>query len=193
MTPPNQRFTEKSKARLHSIIAQHYQRFLNGGDPRGAASNLDAPAEEAPEDVQVAEPVRTAEETTSTAPVRQAQVEPTRPTATKSASKQAKETSTLTNGSTNGTVNGATNGAVNGNGAPAAEHGEPQDETLLPLRKKLDELGKELYGEQWAHVRAHNIKRLVGEQNDGNTALSKEQMQTLINGLKKLKQQRQAA
>ncbi len=180
---PNQRFTEKSKARLHSIIAQHYQRFLNGGDPRGAASNLDAPAEEAPEDVQVTEPVRATEETTSTEPVRQAQTEPSRPAATKSAPKQVKEVSAPTNGSTNGATNGA----------HAVEHSEAQEETLLPLRKKLDELGKELYGEQWAHVRAHNIKRLVGEQNDGNTALSKEQMQTLINGLKKLQQQRQAA
>ncbi len=218
---PNQRFTEKSKARLHSIIAQHYQRFLNGGDPRGAASTLDAPAEESPEDVQafgelsraVAEPVRATEETTSTEPVRQAQGEPARqgdsqpaqqaqreparPAATKSLPKQVKVAPAPTNGVANGTVNGSANGSANGNGngngSHAAENGEPQDEALLPLRKKLDELGKELYGEQWAHVRAHNIKRLVGGQNDGNTALSKEQMQTLINGLKKLQQQRQAA
>ncbi|MCE7980553.1 MAG: hypothetical protein DYG89_05120 [Caldilinea sp. CFX5] len=194
---PNQRFTEKSKARLHSIIAQHYQRFLNGQP----ASTLDAPAEEVPEDVQVAEPVRATEETTSTEPirqahgepVRQAQAEPTRPVATKGAPKQVKEAPAPTNGAANSAVNGTTNGAANGNGAHAAETSEPQDEALLPLRKKLDELGKELYGEQWAHVRAHNIKRLVGEQTDGNTTLSKEQMQTLINGLKKLKQQRQAA
>lgn len=198
---PNQRFTEKSKARLHSIIAQHYQRFLNGGDPRGATATLDAPAEEAPEDVQVAESASTTEETLSTEPARQAHSEPvrqmkneqTRPTATKSTPKQVKEAPASTNGVINGAVNGTANGAVNGNGAHAVEKGEAQDETLLPLRKKLDELGKELYGEQWAQVRAHNIKRLVGEQTDNNTALSKEQMQTLINGLKKLQQQRQAA
>jgi len=190
---PNQRFTEKSKARLHSIIAQHYQRFLNGGDPRGATATLDAPAEEAPEDVQVAESVSPTAETPSTEPAQQAHGEPVRqvkseqarPMATKSAPKQAKEALPPTNG--------AVNGAVNGNGAHAAEKDEAQDETLLPLRKKLDELGKELYGEQWVHVRAHNIKRLVGEQTDNNTTLSKEQMQTLINGLKKLQQQRQAA
>lgn len=41
---PNQRFTEKSKARLYSIIAQHYQRFLNGQD----AASLDEQAEEVP-------------------------------------------------------------------------------------------------------------------------------------------------
>jgi len=39
---PNQRFTEKSKARLHSIIAQHYQRFLNGQE----TAVLDEQAEE---------------------------------------------------------------------------------------------------------------------------------------------------
>lgn len=203
---PNQRFTEKTKARLHSIIAQHYQRFLNGQP----ATALDAPAEEAPEDVQafgelsraVAEPVRATEEKVTTEPVQQAHSEPVRPAATKNAPKQMKEAPVsingpvngLANGPVNGAVNGSTNGSTNGNGAHATpENGEAQDETLLPLRKKLDELGKELYGEQWTHVRAHNIKRLVGEQNDGNAALSKEQIQTLINGLKKLKQQRQVA
>ncbi|MCE7980337.1 MAG: hypothetical protein DYG89_04035 [Caldilinea sp. CFX5] len=39
---PNQRFTEKSKARLYSIIAQHYQRFLNGQE----TAVLDEQAEE---------------------------------------------------------------------------------------------------------------------------------------------------
>lgn len=58
------------------------------------------------------------------------------------------------------------------------------------ISAKLDTLGKELYGEQWPNVKTHNIKRLAGE---GATALTKEQTQTLINGLKKLKQQRQAA
>lgn len=39
---PNQRFTEKSKARLYGIIAQHYQRFLNGQE----TAALDEPSEE---------------------------------------------------------------------------------------------------------------------------------------------------
>lgn len=33
---PNQRWTEKSKARLYGIIAQHYQRFLHDANPGGS-------------------------------------------------------------------------------------------------------------------------------------------------------------
>lgn len=29
--------------------------------------------------------------------------------------------------------------------------------------ERLDELGTQLYGEQWPNVRAHNIKRLKGD------------------------------
>lgn len=171
---PNQRFTEKTKARLQGIIAQHYQRFLDGQNE----SVLAAPAEETHEDVQavgelsraVTEPVRNAANPGAVEPT-----PPVQPVATKSTAKQIKETQAPTNGVHS-----------------VAGNGEQKDEVLLPLRQKLDELGKDLYGEQWMHVRAHNIKRLVGEQND-NGALSKEQIQTLINGLKKLKQQRQAA
>lgn len=54
----------------------------------------------------------------------------------------------------------------------------------------LDELGQALYGEQWPQVRAHNIKRLAGEE---VTVLTKAQIDTLIAGLRKLQQQRQAA
>lgn len=53
---PNQRFTEKSKARLYSIIAQHYQRFFECASPRAdalsmngqEAAALDEQAEDAP-------------------------------------------------------------------------------------------------------------------------------------------------
>lgn len=45
---PNQRWTEKSKARLYGIIAQHYQRFLHDANPEPAAAILDAAAAEAP-------------------------------------------------------------------------------------------------------------------------------------------------
>lgn len=55
-----------------------------------------------------------------------------------------------------------------------------------PLVMALDGLGGELYGEQWSNVRARNIKRLgVSEE-----ALTAEQLQTLIGGLRKLKAQR---
>ncbi len=54
----------------------------------------------------------------------------------------------------------------------------------------LDALGKELYGNEWPRVRASNIKRLAGDE---AATLTKAQIDTLLGGLKKLKQQRQAA
>lgn len=55
---------------------------------------------------------------------------------------------------------------------------------------KLDEVGRELYGDQWPTVRVHNIKRLTGSE---TAALTQPQIGTLLTGLYKLKQQRQAA
>jgi hypothetical protein len=144
----NQRFTEKAKARLHGIIAQHYQRFLDGENQ--------PTTEEAPEEVQLPEAAQ--------------------PAAVEEAKEQEVEKPAETDAAQPVQVNG----------------GHP-DDALQPLRHTLDELGKELYGDQWAYVRAHNIKRLVGEQSDNSGALSQEQIKMLINGLKKLKQQRQAA
>lgn len=190
---PNQRFTEKAKVRLQGVIAQHYQRFLDGQ----TASVLDAENDEAPEDVQVAAPVQPTAEpetitSTPTAKPTPTMVAEAQPVAVAEAPAAKNGKPSESNGATNGTTNGAHHSPNNGPSNGAA-NGEGSEDVLLPLRKKLDELGKELYGEQWTHVRAHNIKRLVGDQNDANGALSKEQIQTLINGLKKLKQQRQAA
>lgn len=109
---PNQRFTDKAKIRLQGIIAQHYQRWLDG-----QPTELEADGD----------------------------------------------------GDDSG-------------GGPA--------EDVSWEAAKLEELGQELYGEQWPTVRAHNIKRLAGNE---AATLTKEQVQTLINGLKKLKQQRQVA
>lgn len=111
---PNQRFTDKAKIRLQGIIAQHYQRFLDG-----QPAELEADADDSGDDA----------------------------------------------------------GTGGGDGV--------SQETA-----KLDTLGKELYGDQWPTVRERNIKRLAGEE---ATTLTKEQVQTLINGLKKLKQQRRPA
>lgn len=116
----NRFFSEKAKVRLNGLIAQHYQRYLDGQP---------MPEEDAPADMEA------------------------------------------------------------GDGAQSPTVTQATDDALSPLRKKLDELGRECYGEQWAHVRQHNARRLgVAEE-----ALTKEQIQTLINGLKTLKQQRQAA
>ena len=125
---PNQRFTDKAKIRLQGVIAQHYQRYLDG-----QPTELEGDADEGGDDA----------------------------------------------------------GTGGGTPAPVAATAQPQatNDALTPLRNKLDGLGRELYGEQWGHVRQHNAKRLgVAEE-----ALTKEQIQTLISGLKKLKQQRQAA
>lgn len=66
--------------------------------------------------------------------------------------------------------------------------GAPGDATVA-LRTVLDEAGAELYGQEWARVRAHNAQRL-GTTDEQLTA---EQIQTMITGLKALKAQRQAA
>jgi len=111
----SRRFTDKAKVRLQGIIAQHYQRWLDGQPTELEAGDA----------------------------------------------------------------------GDSGGGNPAKPTGDDGG-----ISAKLDTLGKELYGEQWPTVKVHNIKRVAGE---GATALTKEQEQTLINGLKKLKQQRQAA
>jgi hypothetical protein len=170
---PNQRFTEKAKARLHGIIAQHYQRFLDGQ----TGSPLSAENDEAPEEVQVVALERPEEaEAAHPAVPKVAEIKPAEKAETNPVEKKGNERQ-----------------VEMAKAHPEAANREQADDTLLPLRQTLDELGKELYGEQWSHVRAHNIKRLVGEQSNGSGTLSKEQIQTLINGLKKLKKQRQAA
>lgn len=111
---PNQRFTEQSKARLHGVIAQHYQRYLDGRTD-------DLPPDSDGDDDA---------------------------------------------------------GDDGGGGVQSAD------------TTKLDELGRELYGDQWPTVRAHNIKRLTGSE---AAALTQQQISTLLTGLFKLKKQRQAA
>lgn len=76
-------------------------------------------------------------------------------------------------------------GDDSGDDAGAGGDGGVSQETA-----KFDTLGKELYGEDWSRVRAHNIKRLVGDE---SATLTKDQIDTLINGMKQIKAQRQAA
>ena len=115
---PNQRFTDKAKARLQGIIAQHYQRFLDN-QPQGEITADEPPADEPPAEAKPAE------------------------------------------------------------AKPA----------VRDLVVTLDALGLQLYGEQWPTVKAHNIKRLVGEAGTVDTCTDN-QLQTLINGLNTLKKQR---
>lgn len=116
---PNQRFTDKAKARLNGIIAQHYQRFLDN-QPAIEIVGDEPPAEaEKPAEEKPVEPIVVARQQVAT----------------------------------------------------------------------LDKLGNELYGEQWPTVKAHNIKRLVGEAGTLDTCTDA-QIQTLINGLNTLKKNR---
>lgn len=192
---PNQRFTEKAKVRLQGLIAQHYQRFLDGQPSSPLDTAALGFADEAPEDVQVAEPVNNvAENGQEHGPTPGVTANDQDAESVSTAAEDANSVAQEPPVATPTKATKATKAQSVAMAARAAEaNGKPQEDTLLPLRKKLDELGQELYGEQWAHVRAHNIKRLVGEQTDSNGTLSQEQIQTLINGLKKLKQQRQAA
>lgn len=73
---------------------------------------------------------------------------------------------------------------------PAAEldAGGPDDATAK-LRELLEEAGVELYGDKWPGVREHNLRRLgVTDEK-----LNADNLQTMINGLRKLKSQRQPA
>lgn len=59
-------------------------------------------------------------------------------------------------------------------------------EEVEPLRELLDEAGQECYGQEWPIMRAKKAKQLgVAEE-----ALSAEQIQSMINGLKTLRAQR---
>lgn len=71
--------------------------------------------------------------------------------------------------------------------APVPFHPESEMAQALTF---LDRLGGELYGEQRPSVKAHNVTRLVGD--GGVSALALANVQTLINGLKRLKKMRQA-
>lgn len=51
----------------------------------------------------------------------------------------------------------------------------------------MDKLGAKLYGETWPTVRAHNIKRMKG---DDPSPLGQKECQTLVNGLRKLDEMR---
>lgn len=61
--------------------------------------------------------------------------------------------------------------------------------TVVDTKDELDRLGAAAYGDKWPEVRKKNIERLGATEE----SLNADQLQTLINGLRKLKAQRQAA
>lgn len=76
--------------------------------------------------------------------------------------------------------------------APANGAGNGESGELEPLRRQFDELGRSLYGDQWEIVCRRNVQRISGGQAKTTGELSGEQIQKLIEGLKKLMRQREA-
>lgn len=84
----------------------------------------------------------------------------------------------------------------NGNGSEiAAEVADlpAESEAPEPLRREFEAMGRELYGDQWDQVRRRNVQRVSGGRATEAGELTSEQIQKLIDGLKKLKQQRAVA
>lgn len=76
------------------------------------------------------------------------------------------------------------------NGAPEAPKATAKNEE--ELRRTLDTLGKELYGEEWGRVCLHNVKTKFGEDKTGVGDLDADQLNKLVRGLQTLKQQNAA-
>jgi hypothetical protein len=138
-------FTEPAKAKLLSIILQHYRRHMNP-QTEGRPAGPDLFQDEEPTD--------------AAAP---------RPAERKS-----------------GRANGNAKHANGENGA------EENDGELEPLRRQFDELGRHLYGAQWDQVCRRNVQRVSGGSAKTTGELSSEQIQKLIDGMKKLMRQREA-
>lgn len=63
-------------------------------------------------------------------------------------------------------------------------------ETMERLREELDKLGLACYGEQWPQVARHNVERITYNKATEPSALTVEQLQKLIDGMKKLQSKR---
>lgn len=71
--------------------------------------------------------------------------------------------------------------------------GDIDTSTDSPLLNEFNALGESLYGEQWPQVRQRNVTRMSGGSTTSASELSPEQVQKLIDGMKKLKAQRMPA
>jgi hypothetical protein len=79
----------------------------------------------------------------------------------------------------------------NGNGHGSEQPGDGEE--LNPLRAQLEQLGRDLYGDQWEQVCRRNVQRVSNGRAHETGELSAAQIQKLIDGLKKLKRQREVA
>lgn len=67
---------------------------------------------------------------------------------------------------------------------------KPLDTAKLKLIDHLNALGEELYPDNWPEVRRRNAVRISNQQTDDTLSLTSEQIQRLIDGMLKLKEQR---
>ncbi|MBX2997920.1 MAG: hypothetical protein KF893_05370 [Caldilineaceae bacterium] len=69
----------------------------------------------------------------------------------------------------------------------------PQTSALTALLAEFNQLGQEIYGDQWEQVCRHNVERISGGSIQSSEELGEDALKKLVGGLKKLKRQRQAA
>jgi hypothetical protein len=145
-------FTEPAKAKLLSILMQHYRRAASG--PAGPNAGAGGDFQPEPAELSYKE----------------------QPTNGRAVNEQ-----------------GANGQGTNGHGKHGHSESAPQVAPLEPLRRQLDELGRNLYGEQWEQVRQRNVQRVSGGEAKSSGELTGEQIQKLIDGMKKLMAQRVVA
>jgi hypothetical protein len=74
---------------------------------------------------------------------------------------------------------------------PASDDDEPAAAVdLAKMRKQLQRLGRELYGERWAEVRSHNVERITAGKSTSSSELTGAQLQKLIEGMQQVKRTR---
>jgi len=164
--PTTKQFTDKAKAKLEGIIVQHYRR-TEGKEEGGR---------------------RKAEESASTEAAT---------TAVSSFPPSAPGTLWVPQPFLAQEPDGRTQGDVDpqpeeGDAAHPAS-GPSAGETLEPLHEQFNQLGQSLYGEQWAQVSRHNVERITGGKAIDSGALTTEQIQKLVDGMKKLQRKRHSA
>lgn len=75
--------------------------------------------------------------------------------------------------------------------ADKEQDGKLESDPAVPeLCNQFDALGQELYGDAWGNVRIRNVKRISGGSAETSGELTPEQLQKLIAGLQKLKDNR---
>ena len=76
-----------------------------------------------------------------------------------------------------------------GASVPASEG----NDDLAKLHRHFHALGSELYGSQWENVRKRNVQRISNGKAESSNDLTPDQVQALVNGMKKLKERREVA